>query len=315
MSGVDSVASSGSRQGGWRTLGRLLAGRPPVAWAASHASVPLVKANGDGTFRLLFSSRDDQGRSHVGAATLDIERRLLGDYAWRPLLSPGELGAFDDSGTMASCLVERDGCEYLYYIGWSLGVTVPFYTFVGCALRQAGEEHFARVSAAPILGRTSTDPYFTTAPWVLVEGSTWRMWYAAGTGWDEHEDGPLHRYHIRYAESDDGLVWRREGVVCIDYADEDEFALTRPCVVRDDDGYKMWYSRRGHRYRLGYAQSHDGLVWERKDDELSIDVSPDGWDSEMIEYPCVFDHGDQRYLVYNGNGYGATGIGWALLDR
>jgi hypothetical protein len=239
---------------------------------------------------------------------------MLADYAAESLLDPGELGAFDDNGTMASCLVVRDGVEYLYYIGWSLGVTVPFYTFVGCAVRTEGEQRFSRVSASPILARTSVDPYFTTAPWVLVEDGTWRMWYAAGTGWDEQGGRPLHRYHIRYAESDDGLAWRRDGVVCIDYAGEDEFALTRPCVVRDGAGYKMWYSRRGRRYRLGYAQSQDGLSWERRDDEVGIDVSDTGWDSEMIEYPCVFDHRDQRYLIYNGNGYGVTGIGWALLD-
>jgi hypothetical protein len=25
------------------------------------------------------------------------------------------------------------------------------------------------------------------------------MWYASGTGWQAAEEGPQHRYHIRYA--------------------------------------------------------------------------------------------------------------------
>jgi hypothetical protein len=76
----------------------------------------------------------------------------------------------------------------------------------------------------------------------------------------------------------------------------------------------MWYSRRGSTYRIGYAESSDAIKWIRKDDEAGIDVSPEGWDSEMIEYPFVFDDSGRRYLLYNGNGYGATGIGWAVLE-
>jgi hypothetical protein len=32
----------------------------------------------------------------------------------------------------------------------------------------------------------------------------------------------------------------------------------------------------------------------------------------MIEYACVFDVGATRHMLYNGNGYGATGIGHAV---
>jgi hypothetical protein len=75
----------------------------------------------------------------------------------------------------------------------------------------------------------------------------------------------------------------------------------------------MWYSYRGKRYRIGYAESSDGLHWIRKDNETGIHVSRSGWDSKMIEYPFVFDHQGSRYLLYNGNDYGKTGIGLALL--
>jgi len=299
---------------GLRKLGLLVAAPPPVRWAATHASVPFATPPENGSIRLLFSSRDDHGRSHVGYASVDLEKRAVTGYSPEPLLSPGDLGAFDDNGTMGSCLVRRGEEEYLYYIGWSLGLTVPFYTYVGCAIRANPEDTFARVSRAPVLARTDSEPYFTTAPWVLIENGTWRMWYASGTGWDNGDGTPLHRYHIRYAESDDGIAWLREGVVCIDYSDEHEFALTRPCVVRDGDLYRMWYSRRGPSYRIGYAESDDGISWTRKDDEAGIDVSAHGWDADMIEYPYVLDSSDSRYLFYNGNGYGATGIGWAVSE-
>ena len=34
----------------------------------------------------------------------------------------------------------------------------------------------------------------------------------------------------------------------------------------------------------------------------------------MIEYPFVFDHDGSRYMLYNGNGYGKTGFGLAVLE-
>ena len=77
----------------------------------------------------------------------------------------------------------------------------------------------------------------------------------------------------------------------------------------------MWYCSRGESYRIGYAESDDGIHWIRKDQDVGIDVSDSGWDSEMIEYPFVFDHEGDRYMLYNGNGYGKTGIGLAVLEQ
>ena len=138
------------------------------------------------------------------------------------------------------------------------------------------------------------------------------MWYVSGTGWERRDGRPIHGYHIKYAESDDGLTWNRNGHVCIDYRDESEYAIARPCVIRDGDRYRMWFCARGETYRLGYAESWDGLTWERRDEEAGLDPSSTGWDSEMICYPAVFDSKGRRHLLYNGNGYGASGIGYAI---
>jgi hypothetical protein len=140
------------------------------------------------------------------------------------------------------------------------------------------------------------------------------MWYVSGVKWTIENGQPRHYYHVKYAESADGVRWRRRGVVCIDFASAGEHAIARPCVLKDPDGrYRMWYSCRGERYRIGYAESADGLAWERKDDQAGIEPSPSGWDSDMIEYPAVFDAGGRRYMLYNGNGYGRSGMGLAVL--
>jgi hypothetical protein len=193
-------------------------------------------------------------------------------------------------------------------------VTVPFYVFVGCAISERDDAPFERVSPAPVLGRHAVDPYMCASPWVLRDDGRWRMWYVSNLGWTAQRDGPP-RYvvHIKYAESRDGVQWERDGHVCIDFASPSEYAIARPCVLKDGPLYRMWYSHRGASYRIGYAESADGLEWQRKDGEAGLDVSPEGWDSEMVEYACVFDHDGSRQMLYNGNGYGETGIGHAVL--
>ena len=98
---------------------------------------------------------------------------------------------------------------------------------------------------------------------------------------------------------------------------EKEEAVARPYVIKEDNKYKMWYSYREQfsEYRIGYAESSDGISWDRFDDKVGIDVSSYGWDSEMIAYPCVFDHNDDRYMLYNGNTLGKDGIGLAVMKK
>jgi hypothetical protein len=96
-------------------------------------------------------------------------------------------------------------------------------------------------------------------------------------------------------------------------------AFSRPTVVADPNGgWRMWFSYRsgtGKSYRIGEAWSPDCLSWTMLLDPPGIDVSEEGWDSEMIEYPFVLAHGGRLYMLYNGNDYGRTGIGLAVAER
>ncbi|SRR6266446_1843165 len=298
----------------WVKKGRIFAPEGNSDWLFSHAALPVADRIGE-VYRIYFSSRDKYDHARIGYFDIDLRApdRVL-RLSDKPVVGLGPLGAFDDSGVTTSWIVTHDQKKYHYYSGWSLGRTVPFYFFVGLAISKDGGQTYVRVSPAPILERNIIDPYLTASPCVLVEGNTWRMWYVSGTGWDAHEGRPRHHYHIKHAQSSDGIHWKREGIVCIDYQSPEEYAIARPCVIREGGLYKMWYSYRGNNYRVGYAESVDGLNWTRKDRESGIEVSASGWDSEMIEYPYVFEHKGRHYMLYNGNGYGRTGIGLALLE-
>ena len=297
----------------WHKLGLLFAPPTGLPWVHSHAMLPVAEPHAHGV-RIHYNGRDERGRAQTGTFELDPrDLTRVTEVAWEPELTLGPLGSFADNGVTACSLVEHRGIRYLYYAGWTLGVTVPFYVAIGVALSDDGGLTYHKESDAPILGRSPVDPLLCGGPSVLVDNGVFRMWYASAVRWTIEDGKPKHYYHIRYAESKDGVVWTPQGTVCIDFKNADEHAISRPFVLKDGVVYRMWYSSRGASYRIGYAESKDGIVWTRRDDQVGIDVSTEGWDSEMIEYPQVFDYAGNRYMVYNGNGYGRTGIGLAIL--
>lgn len=300
-------------RGHWQRLGCVghVAGSTP--WARTHAALPVVERDPRGGFCLYVSTRDDDGRASIARCALTLGPvPHLGAVDAQPVLAPGALGTFDDSGVTVSCVVGEGQRRFLYYTGWTRGVTVPFYLFAGLAMSDDGGATFRRASRAPLLDRNDVDPYLTASPFVLREDGRWRMWYVSGTSWEQRGGAAHHRYHIKYAESADGIHWSRDGRICIDYADASEHAISRPCVVKDDDVYRMWFAARGDRYTIGYAESADGLTWRRRGGDYELRPHGDGWESAMVEYPWIVDEGGRRFMLYNGNDYGRTGVGAAL---
>jgi predicted GH43/DUF377 family glycosyl hydrolase len=300
----------------WRKQGLVFS--PPGApeWMRSHASLPLGLRLSDGRHRVYFASRDDRNRSHVSWVELDLDRPSENVVvADQPALAPGGLGCFDDHGVYPASLVEADGRLLLYYIGWNPGPRQPlFYATIGLAASDDGGRTFERVSRAPVMARSDHDPCLVTSPCVRREGSRWRMWYVSGYAWDEVDGQARSHYHIKYAESGDGVDWRRDGQVCIDLQ-AGERNIARPWVLEEGGRYLMWYAAAGdHPYRLGYAESRDGLDWERRDDRVGIGLSDSGWDSRAMAYPWVERDGDRYLLLYNGNDYGRQGFGLAVAS-
>jgi hypothetical protein len=270
--------------------------------------------------RIYFGPRDERGRTRVGFIDVrpDDPSEVL-TVSEEPVLDLGRLGTFDDSGAMPACIVNDGPRKYLYYIGWNPGVTVGYRNSVGLAVSEDGGLKFERVFEGPVVDRTRFEPFFTASPFVLKEDDRWRMWYASATGFLELDGRPEPLYHVKYAESVDGQEWQRENISCLVPRHPEE-ANARPWVVRDGDRYRMWFCQRrsrGYRddpatsYRIGYAESADGVTWERGDP--GIDISErGGFDDVMQTYPAVYEHDGVLHLLYNGNGFGLTGIGHAV---
>jgi hypothetical protein len=285
---------------------------PP--WIGGFGALPFAVRTGEREARVFFSGRDPLNRAQIGACTVDLDDLVVDprSITEEALVAPGPAGAFDESGCSMSCIV-RDGDRWLlYYTGWVLGRTVPFYLAVGLAVSDDCGRTFRKHSLAPVLDRGHADPFLTASPSILREGDLWRMWYISATHWEASAEGPRHHYLIKYAESADGLSWHRDGGVAIPFGPR-EHAMGRPHVVAEDGGYRMWFCVRGDRYRLACAESRDGFDWQRVDDQF-VPPPRAGWDDAMQAYPAVLLHRGRGILFYNGNGYGATGFGCAVAE-
>ena len=112
------------------------------------------------------------------------------------------------------------------------------------------------------------------------------MWYGSNLSWGSGERQEEMSHLFKYAESADGLTWHRDGRIVLPFKDETEYAMSKPAVVRDPDMYRMWYSYRGHAYRIGYAESPDGLVWTRRDELAGIEPAVSDWDVGQCAIPA-----------------------------
>jgi hypothetical protein len=294
-------------------------------WMQTHAQVPIVDKIDNEKLRIYFGTRDSQNRTLTTFIEVEADNPQNILYIHdKPILSLGRWGCFDDSGVMPSDIISYEDKKYFYYLGWNVGSSVRYRVANGLAISEDNGETFKRVSEGPIMDRSLVDPIAASTQCVLVENSIWKTWYMSYVKWEIVNGLTEPFYHIKYAESQDGINWERKGIVCIDFKSSKEAGIACPFVIKENDMYKMWYSYRtaenyrtvkAQSYRIGYAESFDGIKWIRKDEEVGIDVSESGWDSEMISYPYVYEHKGRNYMLYNGNGFGKSGFGYAILEK
>lgn len=302
----------------WQKLGRVFVADRHHDWMLTHAAWPRAAHLRDDLFRVFFSARDARNRSHIAFVDIDVRTpaEILSVSA-QPVLSPGEAGRFDDSGVIPCGVVWLKDRPALYYAGLSFTHNDPYVCFCGLAYLDRDLRTATRASPAPLLERNEIDPFSGGAVCVGHQPTRgiFHMWYESGAGWPSDDPAPVPGFAIKHAVSRDGVSWNRLDEVSIGDPGDRPY-VSNPSVVIDGDLFKMWYSyKTGGRYRIGYAESADGGTWTRKDDRAGIATSANGWDSEDIEYPFVFTHGRDHYMLYNGNQYGKTGFGLARLAR
>jgi len=313
----------------WTKLGRVFspeqaAGR---SWLREFAQAPATLVFDD-FVRVYFSCRppaDSQGQYVSYAAFVDLDRadplRMI-RVSERPVLELGNRGEFDEFGTYPMSVIRDGGRVLAYYGGWTRCESVPFNVAIGLAVSCDNGESFTKFGPGPILAYSPDEPFVISGPKIRRFGGTFYLWYICGRKWKLAGGRPEPVYKIRMATSLDGIRWMRlRRDLIADRIEEDE-AQASPDVFHANGKYHMFfcyryssdYRGRDRGYRIGYASSANLVDWERDDARVGIDVSADGWDSEMVSYPHVFDVDGCTYMAYLGNQVGRHGFGLARLE-
>lgn len=286
-----------------------------IDWYKKNTMTPLPYLK-DGVLRIYLTICDSENQGRVGYLELNPNNpsEILG-FSKKPVLDLGEKGTFDENGVLPTSFLEENGKLYLYYSAYQKQVSVPYTIYSGLAVSEDGGDSFKRVSNAPILDRRNNELHQRSAIEVMKKDGKYKMWYTANVGWIDNGIHLAPKYDIKYLESDTLDKWYDEPRLSLELKD-DEYGLTMPQVFFEDNKYKMFYSIRSisKGYRLGYAESKDGINFERQDYKMDIDVSDNGFDSEMLCFGKIFRYNNKVYLFYCGNHYGIGGLGYAELE-
>lgn len=287
----------------------------------SHTQVPTPIVLGD-FIRVFYSSRDNEGRSNVLFFDFDIENLKIIKSVDCSILEKSKAGTFDEDGIMPGFILKGKDKFLLYYSGWNEKVTTPYHNSTGIAISDDCL-NFVRLFDGPVMDRTPTEPFLAVTPTIIIENDLWKMWYISGLGWKMIGERYEPVYTIKYAESNDGIIWNRPSEIVIPHKCVDE-VFSHPSVIKIGDIYHMWFCYRKiydyrdgeNAYQIGYAFSSDSINWTRNDDLCGLfSVNGEEWESKMVCYPSVFKYKDSIYMVYNGNYFGKGGIGLAILEN
>ena len=74
------------------------------------------------------------------------------------------------------------------------------------------------------------------------------------------------------------------------------------------------YEKKVSGYRIGYAESINGVNWIRKDKKIKFINNLVG-ENKMRAYPNIVKLKGDTFMLYNGNNYGEEGIFCAKLEN
>ena len=310
----------------WNKKGRIFFPDGRYEWMQSHAQNPSVLILED-RVRVYFTCRGQKDAQEKFAAVgtfVELARENPSEVLYvhdRPLLPFGGPGTFDQFGVMPGCVLRVGKEVWLYYVGWIRCEGVPYNHAIGLMKSADGGVTFDRCGRGPLFGRTLNEPFLQNSPFVMRLGDRFHMWYSSGIDWLQDCDRWESIYVLMHATSRDGTNWEREGVPCVPRVVEQE-CQTNPTVIQLGDRFHMWFcyrcgvdfrnAERG--YRIGYAWSDDLKNWHRADEQGELPTSREGWDAQMVCYPCVVNIDGSICMFYSGNYFGRDGFGYATAS-
>ena len=312
----------------WKKLGRIFNPQEIRGnnWIKEFAQAPSILIF-DNFVRVYFSCRplpDNNGQYVSYTGYVDLDRNNLFKIIKvfdNPIMQLGDLGSFDEFGIYPTSVIRSGNEVRAYYGGWTRCESVPFNVAIGLGISYDEGITFKKYGKGPLISYSPDEPFILSGPKIRKFNGLWQLWYIAGRKWIVDDGRPEPVYKIRMAKSLDGVNWTKINKDIIESKINDE-AQASPDVIFCNGKYHMFFcyrfsvNFRGKEkgYRIGYACSDNMLDWTRDDSKAGIDISDEGWDSEMVAYPHVFELDGNIYMLYLGSQVGRYGFGLAQLE-
>ena len=267
-----------------------------IVFSKHHAQLPTPIYIGNGIIRMYYSTKI-QKKSYIRFFDLCEKtlRQVSKDYL---ALKPGPKNTFSCDGVMPSCIVtqEETNEKFLFFTGWSLEKKVPYSHAIGiCKIKKNGK--LKNLSSEPILSKSQFDPCLVNSAcvWKNKKQKKWLMLYSSGRGWID--DYPV--YDIRKAE-------------CHSSSPLGPWIPMDQCVIshniKDEAISRVWKHKNFFYYSLRTKYSNYSIKKTNMLKKYELKLEKNSWDEEMQCYPAIYERLKYKYLFYNGNNYGKTGI-------
>lgn len=284
-----------------------------IPWIRTHAGASYVEILDKKNYKakVYISGRDKDNKSRIGTATISFKNKKpkILEINKLPVLDISKnIGYFDTDGVLYPEILKIKKKKYLYYCGWLNAKSFNYTCNIGLALEKKGK--FKRVLKAPLFNINDIDPIGTASFSIIKIKNKFIMYYTSFNPWKIKKGKLVHNYFIKIAVSPDGLNWKREGKIALGLK-KDEIAVAKPSVFKLNGKVCIFFSARKKNYGIFFAESSDGIKFKRFQKKLFLKSGK--WSSKSQCYPAYVDFNDKKYLLYCGNNYGKTGIGYAEI--
>ena len=287
-----------------------------ISWVKNHLWVPTAYKLDQSKIIVFFAGRNFQNESDIGYFVYDTNFKKVIKISKKPILTRGELGTFDDSAAIPSHVIKIGKKYFMYYVGWTKGYKVPFFSSIGLATSSNIYGPYKKVGKAPIIGRTNEDPLFVATCFVDKKKKLFEMYYTSNLTWKKKKRKIIPLYLIKRCTSKDGFKWKLNKSRIIHFKDKSEVAITRPWIIEYKKQRVMLFSCKKKFYKIYTAlEDKKNNSWKRKSLISFSNNLKYKFDNKSQEYCSVIKIKQSYYMFYNGNNYGKEGIGIAVSNE
>ena len=286
-----------------------------IWWAQTHvgASFGIInKYHQNFIYNIYASCRDKSGRSRIGLIDYNVKKKLA-KFRPNPIIKLGDLGTFDEMGMTYPWITVHNRKRFLFYTGWKLNKSTGFENNLGLLVFNKKKKFWERYSKASILPQNNFEPLGSGSASIYKGIKGFWMVYTCFLRWI---DKKKHIYVPRIAFSKDLINWHRNYKNLIKPSQK-YHSICRLNI--DKNGY-LYVCARGERYAI-FKSKKSFILDNLFEQSLSMSdfrklnfESYTGGFEKMQEYPHVIEKYNKKFLMFNGNDFGKSGLAITELN-